>query len=122
VGAVSTYMQGLDTSSRVRPMKETITVSIPHHLGKDEALRRIKTGIGSARSNFASVLTVQEETWTGDTLAFRVSALAQQTAGTIKVAEDHVKLDVELPWLLAKLAKAITPVIQKEGTLMLEKK
>jgi hypothetical protein len=103
-------------------MKETITVSIPHHLGKDEALRRIKTGIGSARTNFASILTVQEETWTGDTLAFRVSALAQQSAGTIKVAEDHVKLDVELPWLLAKLAKVITPAIQKEGTLMLEKK
>jgi hypothetical protein len=33
-----------------------------------------------------------------------------------------VKLDVELPWLLAKLAKVIAPVIKKEGTLMLEKK
>ncbi len=103
-------------------MKETISVSIPHRLGKEEALRRIKKGITSARTTFASLLTVQEETWTGDMLAFRVSALAQQTAGTVKVAEDHVKLDVELPWLLAKLAKIITPAIQKEGTLMLEKK
>src|SRR5216684_3854984 len=41
---------------------------------------------------------------------------------TILVAEDHVKLDVELPWLLAKLVKVITPAIKKEGTLMLEKK
>ena len=103
-------------------MKETITVSIPHHLGKDEALRRIKTGIGSARANFASILKIEEENWSGNTLAFRVSALTQQSAGTINVAEDHVKLDVELPWLLAKLAKVIAPAIQKEGTLMLEKK
>lgn len=103
-------------------MRETISVSIPHHLGKDEALRRIKTGMGEARTKFASVLTVQEETWTADTMAFRVSALAQQVGGTIQVADNHVKLDVELPWLLAKLAKVITPAVQKEGTLMLEKK
>jgi hypothetical protein len=103
-------------------MRETITVTIPHHLGKEEALRRIKNGIGEARTTFASVLTVKEETWNGDTLAFRVSALAQEVAGTVAVAEDRVKLDVELPWLLAKLAKMITPAIKKEGTLMLEKK
>jgi hypothetical protein len=103
-------------------MRETITVIIPHRLGKDEALRRIKNGIGEARTTFASVLAVKEETWSGDTLAFRVSALMQEVAGTIAVAENDVKLDVELPWLLAKLAKVITPAIKKEGTLMLEKK
>jgi hypothetical protein len=103
-------------------MRKTITVTIPHRHGKDEALRRIKNGIGEARTTFASVLTLKEESWSGDTLAFRVSALMQEVAGTVAVAENHVKLDVELPWLLAKLAKVITPAIKKEGTLMLEKK
>lgn len=103
-------------------MRETITVTIPHRLGKDEALRRIKKGIGEARTTFASILTIKEESWSGDTLAFRVSALMQEVAGTIAVAESQVRLDVELPWLLAKLAKAIAPAIKKEGTLMLEKK
>jgi len=103
-------------------MRETITVTIPHRLGKDEALRRIKNGIGEARTTFASILAVKEEAWNGDTLTFRVNALMQETAGTIAVAENHVKLDVELPWLLAKLAKVIAPAIKKEGTLMLEKK
>ena len=64
-------------------MRETITVTIPHRLGKEEALRRIKHGLGEARTTFASVLTIQEENWTGDSLAFRVSALTQQVAGTI---------------------------------------
>jgi hypothetical protein len=103
-------------------MRETITVTIPHRLGKDEALRRIKNGIGEARTTLAGVLTVKEESWSGDTLAFRVSALMQEVAGTIVVAEHNVRLDVELPWLLAKLAKVITPAIKKEGVLMLEKK
>jgi hypothetical protein len=33
-----------------------------------------------------------------------------------------VRLEVTLPWLLAKLAENLTPAIRKEGTLMLEKK
>ena len=67
-------------------MRETITVTIPHRLGKDEALRRIKNGVAEARTTFASVLTVKEETWTGDTLTFRVNALMQETAGTLPPA------------------------------------
>ena len=36
--------------------------------------------------------------------------------------DDHVNLVVVLPWLLAKLAAAIQPLLRKEGVLMLEKK
>lgn len=103
-------------------MRETISVSIPHHLGKDEALRRIKDGVVDARTKFASVLTIQQADWTDDTLAFQVSAVAQQVGGTIEVLDNSVKLDVELPWILAKLAKVIAPAIKKEGTLLLENK
>jgi hypothetical protein len=38
------------------------------------------------------------------------------------VADDHVRVEVTLPWLLAVVAEKITPAIQKETTLMLEKK
>jgi hypothetical protein len=103
-------------------MRETITVSIPHHLGKDEALRRIREGVADARTKFASVLSIQQADWTGDTLAFQISAVAQQVGGTIEVLDNSVKLDVQLPWLLAKLAKVIVPAVQKEGTLLLDKK
>jgi hypothetical protein len=68
------------------------------------------------------LFTVHEETWTGDHLQFRVSALGQTASGTIDVADDHVNLQVFLPWLLSKLAEAIQPLVRKEGTLMLEKK
>jgi Putative polyhydroxyalkanoic acid system protein (PHA_gran_rgn) len=68
------------------------------------------------------LFTVEEETWTGDRLQFRVTALAQTVSGTIDVADDQVHLQVYLPWLLAKLATAIQPLVRKEGTLLLEKK
>jgi hypothetical protein len=68
------------------------------------------------------LLTIDEETWSGDHLQFRVRALGQVAGGTIDVAADHVRLEVELPWLLAAFAEKITPVIRKEGTLLLGKK
>jgi len=103
-------------------MSKPLVVSIPHHLGKEEAARRLKTGLGSARSNFGHLFAVQEETWTGDHLQFRLTALGQAVSGGIDVADDYVRLEVTLPWLLAKIAETIQPLICKEGTLMLEKK
>jgi hypothetical protein len=103
-------------------MSKPLIVSIPHRLGKDEALRRIRSGLGTARTSYGQVLAVEEETWTGDRVAFRVAALGQRASGTIDVRESDVQLEVTLPWLLQKLAERITPAIRKEGVLMLEKK
>ena len=103
-------------------MTQPLVVSIPHRLGQDEALRRIKSGLAEARDKFGQFFRVDEETWTGNRLQFRVNALAQSASGTIDVFDDHVRLEVVLPWLLAKLAEAIQPAIRKEGTLLLEKK
>src|SRR5262245_33434556 len=103
-------------------MSKPVVVTIPHRLGKDVALARLQSGFHHARTKFTHLLTVQEETWSGDHLQFRVSALGQVAAGTIDVAEDHVRLEVMLPWLLAAFAERITPAIRKEGTLLLEKK
>jgi len=103
-------------------MTEPLVVIIPHRLGKDEALRRIKDGLGRARTEFAWLLSVQEEVWSGDRLTFRVSALGQNASGFIDVFEAAVRLEVTLPWLLARFAHAVQRVIGQKGTLMLEKK
>ena len=103
-------------------MSKPFIVSIPHQLGKDEAVRRLKSGLGGVRANYGHLFSIDQEVWTGDTLQFRVSAIGQAVSGTIDVAEDHVILQVYLPWLLAKIAEAVQPLIRKEGTLLLEKK
>jgi len=103
-------------------MAKPLFVSIPHRLGKEEAVRRLKAGLGNAKTSFGHLFSVREETWAGDHLQFRVSALAQELSGTIEVADDHVNLQIVLPWLLAKLAETLQPLIRREGTLMLEKK
>jgi hypothetical protein len=103
-------------------MSNPLVLSIPHTLGKEEAVRRLKSGLAGVPASFGQVLAIQEEVWTGDHLQFRVSALGQVASGTIGVAHDHVRLEVALPWLLAQLVEKIRPLIQKQGSLMLDKK
>ncbi len=90
-------------------MSKPLIVSIPHRLGKDEALRRIKSGLGNVRTNYSQLLRIDEETWAGDRLSFKVSAVGQHASGNIEVRESEVQLEVTLPWLLHKLAERIAP-------------
>jgi hypothetical protein len=99
-----------------------LTVSIPHRLGKEEARRRLRSGLGNLQTNYGKLVALEEEAWVDDHLTFRVRAIGQVAAGTIDVEEDYVRLEVTLPWLLAMLADKFTPMIRNEGTLMLEKK
>lgn len=103
-------------------MSQPFVVSIPHRLGKDEAIRRLKTGLVTAQAKLHQVLTVQEEVWSGDRLAFRIAALGHTASGTIDVFEDHARLEVVLPWLLDVIARRVQKVIERQGTAMLEKK
>lgn len=98
-----------------------LVVSVSHTLGKEEALRRFKAGLRRAVGS-VPLLAVDEETWTGDRLTFRVRALGQAASGTVDVAEDHVRLEVTLPWLLRKFARAAQDAIRKRGQLLLGKK
>ena len=103
-------------------MTAPLVVSIPHRLGRAEAVRRLKTGLGRARTDFGHLMSIEEETWTGDRVAFRLRALGQGASGVIDVQEDRLRLEVTLPWLLAKISEKLIPAIRKEGTLLLEKK
>ena len=102
-------------------MSGPLVVAIPHKLGKDEALRRIKPALSKASSSFP-VLSVEEEVWAGDRMDFRVRALGQVAAGNVQVGEDNVRLEVTLPWLLHKFAKAVQKTIEGRGQVLLEKK
>src|SRR5215813_502112 len=103
-------------------MSKSVVVSVPHRLGREEAVRRLKTGLERTRTGFGNHITVLEETWAGDHLDLRLGLLGQTTSGKIDVADDHVRIEVELPWLLAMVAEKAKALIQKQGQLMLEKK
>jgi len=102
-------------------MSKPLVVSISHSLGKEEALRRLKSGMTSATAK-VPVLKVDEESWAGDRMTFRVRALGQAASGTVDVAEDNVRLEVTLPWMLQKFAEVVQAAVKARGRLLLEKK
>ncbi|HEY7385619.1 MAG TPA: polyhydroxyalkanoic acid system family protein [Beijerinckiaceae bacterium] len=103
-------------------MSKPVVVSIPHHLGKEEAQRRLQGGVGRLRTQFGDKLGTIEDTWTGSHADFKVSVLGQGVTGSLDVMDDQVRVEVQLPWLLAMVAEKAKALIQKQGTLMLEKK
>jgi hypothetical protein len=102
-------------------MSKPLVVLIPHRLGREEALRRVKKGLGYVGQNFGHLFSIQEEVWINNHLQFRISALGQTASGSVGVADDHARLEVFLPWLLTRLIETLRPLIRREGTLMLEK-
>ena len=103
-------------------MSDTVTLIIGHSLGKIEAVRRLQEGFARTNGHLGTMIAVDQETWEGDTLRFRMRALGQTAAATIEVLDDALRIEVSLPWLLAKAAKRLLPVLRKQAALLLEKK
>jgi len=102
-------------------MPAPLVVSIPHRLGREEAMRRLKAGLSRATSHLP-ILQVDEERWEDHRMVFRVRALGQAAHGHVDVAEDHVQVEVTLPFLLQRFAEMAQAAIRERGKLLLTKK
>ncbi|MDR3407425.1 MAG: polyhydroxyalkanoic acid system family protein [Methylovirgula sp.] len=85
-------------------MAKPIVISVPHSLGVDEAQRRIAAEIDQLKDEYINKFAHSEIAWAGNTANIRVIALAQEIKARIDVLADSVRIEVILPWLLAKLA------------------
>lgn len=101
-------------------MPAPLIVSIPHKLGREEAMRRLKAGLSRAASSVPG-LSVDEERWEDNRMVFRVRALGQAAAGHVDVADDHVRVEVVLPWLLQRFAEAAQAAIRHRADRLLTK-
>lgn len=101
-------------------MARPVTITIPHELGREEAHRRIRDGFDkvTAKVGLASI----DQRWEDDTLHFDARAMGMTAAGTVETGEKAVTITVVLPALLAGMAEAIKGKVEKESTLLLEKK
>lgn len=103
-------------------MSKPVVVNIPHDLGREEAHRRLQTGFGRIREQIAGKALAFEERWEGERLHFNAAALGQKVSGRVDVLEKSVRIEVDLPWILASIAQKMQGRLQQAGTLLLEKK
>lgn len=104
-------------------MNRPVTVDIPHALGTTEARRRVEAGFGKLEAQLAGVgVTGIEKRWDGERLHFSGRALGRAVTGRLTVLEAAIRMELDLPEMLAMLAGRITRVLGKGGQLLLEKK
>jgi hypothetical protein len=104
------------------PNTKSINISIPHRLSREEATRRLRTGLSDLRQQYAQKIARMDENWTGDHMDFKASAFGQSITGRIDVRDAAVDVEVDLPWLFAVLAEKIKGQVQQAGQRLLEKK
>jgi hypothetical protein len=102
-------------------MSQPLVVNIPHTLGKDEAIRRMKSGFASVSSR-VPLLHIEEQTWTDNRLTFKIAALGQSASGTADIDDANVHIEVKLPWLMQRVAELVQSAIKSRTQILLEKK
>jgi hypothetical protein len=103
-------------------LSKPVVVNIPHELGRDEAHRRLERGFGRIREEIGGKVLAFEERWEGERLHFLASAFGQKVTGRVDVLDKSVRIEVDLPWILATIAERLQGRLKKAGTLLLEKK
>ncbi len=96
-----------------------LVLRFPHSLGAAEAKRRIANGVESARTQYAALVSASNVAWTGDTMAFSLTIMAQTVDGSVEVGDDYVELRAKLPLMLRMLTKRFLPTVQDAGQKLL---
>ena len=84
------------------------------------AWRRIQLGLSNVHSHVSNNLVMLQDAWAGDHMDFQARLLGQSTTGVVDVTDDQVRLEVQLPWVLAMVANKAKALVKRQGQLMLE--
>jgi hypothetical protein len=99
---------------------EPVVVTISHHLGRDEAKRRIDNGLDSIRRDILPFVSTVDYSWDDYRLNFHAAAMMQKVTGSIEVFDDSVRIALELPWFLHLIARSVADRIQHRAATLLE--
>lgn len=104
-------------------MATSITVSIPHQLGRAEARRRIEAGFVNISRQLPGSGGTCTQHWDGDRLTFSVVWLGQTISGVLDVLDAVVAMQIELPGVLGMIANRLKGRLQDAAVqLLLTKK
>jgi len=102
-------------------MSQPLVVSIPHRLGRQEAKRRLESGIAGIPAEFGPLVMGLNYSWQADSLYFSAQVMWQRVSGRIEVLDDVVRIEIDLPWLMRLIEPMIAKQARERTILMLEK-
>ena len=92
-------------------MSKSIVITLPHALAVEDAKRRIAERIDLLRTSYIDKLAYSEVKWTDNKADLRVIALGQTVLGQIDILSDTIRIEVQLPWILAALSDKVQGVL-----------
>lgn len=96
-------------------MSNAITVTVPHNLGVETAKARVSEQLTKMQRDYVDKVAHSDVTWAGDVATVRVTALGQTATAQIAVLKDLLRVDIQLPWLLAALSGKVQQVISRNA-------
>ncbi|GLI92530.1 polyhydroxyalkanoic acid system family protein [Methylocystis echinoides] len=101
-------------------MANTITITVPHDLGVENAKKRLAERIEKLRHDYVDKIAHSEVSWSGDVATIRVNAVGQQATAQMTVLADMVRIEVQLPWLLAAIAGKVQTFVSHNASDVLK--
>jgi predicted NBD/HSP70 family sugar kinase len=75
-----------------------IELSVAHHLGQEEAKKRISSLLADSRNRFAGRVSNVSDSWNGYLETFSFDAMGFAVGGKLEVQTNQVLLEMNLPW------------------------
>lgn len=92
-----------------------IRVSIPHQLGKAEALKRVRTLLTNVKRDHAEQVSNLREQWHDNGARFGFSAMGFDVSGELTVTDREVTVTGKLPWLAGMFKGQIEDTIRDQA-------
>jgi hypothetical protein len=108
------------TSAQTQSTLQPLIVSVPHRLGREEAKRRIDTGIARAGPELGAFVNSLDYHWQADTLHVSAQAMWQTITGRIAVLDEAVRVEIDLPWLIRLIGDSVGRQVRERVVLMLQ--
>lgn len=96
-----------------------IEMSIPHSIGKEEAMIRIQKLLGNVQQRFAGQLKDVSQDWNDNEGTFSFSVMNMPVSGRLTVNNSDVALDGKLPLAASLFQGKIKEVIMEEAKKVL---
>lgn len=96
-------------------MSRSISMTFPHDFGVPEAKRRISERFDLLKREYVDKIGHAEMGWVGDVAHLKARALGQEASATIEVQPANIRVEIQLPWLLAAMAGKIEGLLKKNA-------
>jgi hypothetical protein len=96
-------------------------MSVPHELGRDDALQRLKGLLGDMKQQYGDKVTDLQENWTDAGGTFSFKAMGFKLSGTLNVTDTEMQLDGELPWAAKPFQGTVEATIRERAERLLKK-